>query len=171
MAIGGSTWHYKLVPERMADAASRLAERAERGMGTLIVVGSPRTKQPVLDAIAKRLEGTRHVIAQTHWPRFPVLIKDSDEIFVTSDSLSMMSEAVLTGKPAGLVPVTVKTTGREWIAGERPPREGEPRMRDLTRIWTKLTDAGLIGTIDEPRAGIAEDPVITAAEAIRKLFA
>lgn len=171
MAVGGSTWHYKLVPERMAAAAAKLAARADASGGTLIAIGSPRTKQPVLDAIAEQLAGTRHVMVPIHKPRFPVLVNDADEMFVTSDSLSMMSEAVLTGKPAGLVPVTVTATGREWVAGARPPREGEPRMRDLSRIWTALTDAGLIGTIDEPRAGVAEDPVITAAEAIRKLFA
>jgi mitochondrial fission protein ELM1 len=170
MAVGGSTWHYKLVPERMAEAAAKLAARADAAGGTLIAIGSPRTKQPVLDAIAAQLAGTRHVMVPIHKPRFPVLVNDADEMFVTSDSLSMMSEAVLTGKPAGLIPVTVTATGREWVRGERPPREGEPRMRDLSRIWTELLDAGVIGTIDEPRSGAAEDPVVAAANATRKLF-
>lgn len=170
MAIGGSTWHYQLVPERMADAASKLADRAATKGGTLIAIGSPRTASKVLDAIAQRLEGTRHVLTPIHWPRFPILMNDADEIFVTADSLSMMSEAVLTGKPAGLVPVVDKTTGREWVAKERKSGRRFRNIRDLSQIWTRLKKDGLIGTLDHPTAGKVDDPVIAAAEAVRALL-
>ena len=165
-AIGGPTKYYDLPPDIMVDAAVRLSGRAEAQGGSLIVVGSPRTDRPTLDSIAAKLGGTHHRLVTGRQPRFAILLEDADEIFVTADSMSMLSEAILTGVPVGLVPVALNETGRKWLG------EGSAggKRRDLSKVWRMLEAEGLIGTIEEPRTGAAENPVRKAAERVRLLL-
>ena len=165
-AIGGPTKYYHLPAAEMIDAAVRLSARAEAQGGSLIVVGSPRTERATLDRIAARLHSSRHRLVTGRHPRFAVLLEDADEIFVTADSMSMLSEAILTGSPVGLVPVALNETGRKWLG------EGSTggKRRNLSKVWRALEAEGLIGTIDEPRSGAAENPVRHAAERVRGLL-
>ena len=99
-----------------------------------------------------------------------VLLDEADEIFVTGDSVSMLSEAILTGKPVGLVPIEQDEKGRRKL-GDVPQDIGpDARRRDLRRFWNYLRDEGLIGTVDNPVAAKVENPVETAARAVRKLL-
>jgi mitochondrial fission protein ELM1 len=99
-------------------------------------------------------------------PRFAVLLADADECFVTADSVSMLSEAILARKPVGMVPVELTSAGR-WRLGERI---GEGH-RDLRRFWRRLEEEGLVGTVDAPRRGEVENPIEIAARAVRDLLA
>ena len=58
--------------------------------------------------------------------RYPVLLADGDEHFVTADSVSMISEAVVTGKPVGLIPVEPDARGRRRL-GPDPEIDQDPR--------------------------------------------
>ena len=104
------------------------------------------------------------------FPRFPVLLNQADEIFVTGDSVSMLSEAILTGKPVGLVPIEQDDKGRRQL-GDAPQAAGpDARRRDLRRFWDYLRGEKLIGTVDRPLAARVENPVETAARAARGLL-
>ena len=92
------------------------------------------------------------------------MLADADEHYVTADSVSMISEAVLTGKPVGLIPVEPDARGRRRIGG-RPPEF--TKLRDPRRFWADIRALGLVGTVDEPKAGKFEDPVETAVAAVR----
>ena len=70
------------------------------------MVTSPRTDDKTRRLLAKCLEGTRHTLAND-FPRFPALLAWSDEIYVTADSVSMLAEAMLTGKPVGMIPLSL----------------------------------------------------------------
>jgi mitochondrial fission protein ELM1 len=169
-AIGGPTKYYDLPAEGMVDAAVRLAARAEKVGGSLIVAGSPRSERATLEDIAGRLEGARHRLVTGRHPRFAVLIEDADEIFVTADSMSMLSEAILAGVPVGVVPVELNETGRWWLGDGTGSAEKPGTRRDLRKVWTRLEAEGLIGTIQQPRSGLAENPVRRAAERVRLLL-
>jgi len=168
-AIGGVTKYWDLPPSAMAEAAARMAARAKALGGSLSVIGSRRTDPAVLDAIAPVL-GDAGRIAEANGPRFAVLLDDADEVFVTADSVSMLSEAIIARKPVGMVPVSLNGVGLKYIGDdENPPQVRKPR-RDLRQFWKHLRDAGMVGTVDEPRTSPADNPVEIAAKAVRELL-
>ena len=82
----------------------------------------------------------------------------------------MLSEAILTGKPVGLLPIEQDEKGRRKL-GDRPIETGpDARRRDLRRFWNYLDEQKLVGTLDKPVAGQVENPVETAAKAVRGLL-
>ena len=165
LAIGGATKYWSLSAGHVASAAERL----QQSDGSLIVVTSRRTDPDVTNAVRALLDPSARLVDGA-FPRFPVLLEAADEIFVTGDSVSMLSEAILTGKPVGLVPIEQDDKGRRKLG--RAPREIGPdaRRRDLRRFWDYLSEQDLVGTVDRPLASTVENPVETAARAVRKLL-
>jgi uncharacterized protein len=169
MMLGGSTRHWKLQPKRIGRFASELALRAEQAGGSLIVVRSPRTSEVVLDEIGrslKRTNGTWRVV-RGDFPRFPVLLSDADQLFPTADSVSMISESAITGKPVGIVPVEKTLAGRILLG--RHVLRGNPK-RDLRRFWNHVLERRIAGKIDNPVASHTSNPVIEAAREVRALL-
>jgi mitochondrial fission protein ELM1 len=168
-AIGGVTKYWDLPPAVMAEAAARMVARAKALGGSLSVAGSRRTDPTVLEAIAPVL-GESGRIADARGPRFAVVLDDADEVFVTADSVSMLSEAIIAKKPVGMVPVTLNAVGLKFIGDDdNPPQVRKPR-RDLRQFWKHLGDSGMVGTVDEPRTSPADNPVAIAAEAVHELL-
>lgn len=165
LAIGGATKYWSLSAERVAEAARQLQRRE----GSLIVATSRRTDPEVTDAVRAML-GSLSQLVDADFPRFPVLLDAADEIFVTGDSVSMLSEAILTGKPVGLVPIEQDDKGRRKL-GDAPRDAGpDARRRDLRRFWDYLREHNLVGTVERPIAAKIENPVETAARAVRTLL-
>jgi len=169
LMLGGETRHWTMPPKSIAEKAVKLAGRARRERGSLIVVRSARTTEAVLDAIEQRLEGAtcEWRVVRHEFPRFSVLLHDADELFPTADSISMISESVIAGKPVGIVPVEMKWSGRFALGDKVDP--ANPK-RDLRRFWDHVLEAGLAGTMDEPRASRTPNPVIEAAREVRALL-
>jgi len=166
LSLGGVTRFWTIADGLVADCAVRLAERALAAGGTLIVAGSPRTAPETLAAVRSALHGRANVALDPP-VRFPVLLADADEHFVTADSVSMISEAIMTGKPVGLVPVELDEEGRQEL-GRAQGFSSD--FRDLRRFWAELQERGLVGTLDEPASGTVEDPVEIAVAAVRRLL-
>jgi mitochondrial fission protein ELM1 len=154
----------------MAAVAAKLAYRAHREGGSLIVARSARTADDVLDAIETRLEDEESEwrVMRHDFPRFSVLLEDADALFPTADSVSMVSESVISGKPVGIVPSQMSWRGRLQLGDERTMRTN-PR-RDLRRFWNHLLENKLAGTLEEPRAGKTPNPVVAAAAEVRSLL-
>ena len=165
LAIGGATKYWSLSAERVAQAVRSLQKR----QGTLIVATSRRTDPAVTTAVKAALSPSARLV-EGNFPRFPVLMSEADEIFVTGDSVSMLSEAILTGKPVGLLPIEQDEKGRRKL-GDAPQEAGpDARRRDLRRFWDYLRAENLIGTIERPVAANVENPAETAARAVRGLL-
>lgn len=165
LAIGGATKYWRLTAPGIASAIHFLREL----QGSVTVVTSRRTDSDVIESAREALRQDGKLV-QGAFPRFPVLMAMADEIFVTGDSVSMLSEAILTGKPVGLVPIEQDDKGSRKL-GEVPRDAGpDARRRDLRRFWNYLEDERLIGTIDSPVAASIENPVETAARAVRALL-
>lgn len=165
LAIGGATKYWSLSADRVAEAATRLQQQD----GSLIVATSRRTDPQVTNEVRESLlPGSR--LVEGSFPRFPVLLDSADEIFVTGDSVSMLSEAILTGKPVGLVPIQQDEKGRRKLGDEPQEAGADARRRDLRRFWNYLQDEKLVGTVERPIAAKVENPVETAARAVRALL-
>lgn len=166
LMVGGPIRYWDIRPNHIAGVIRTLLARSERLGGSLIVTGSPRTPSKVISLLRYLVAGRANARLAERIPRFQVLVQDADELFPTADSVSMISESIMTGKPVGIVPVKQTLTGR-MLLGRTPT---ERPFRDLRRFWTFLRRERLVGTIEEPIAAQIENPVIMAAAEVRELL-
>jgi mitochondrial fission protein ELM1 len=170
MVVGGPNRHWRVDEADAANAARTLMERCDQDGGTLIVVGSPRTEPRVRDAVSAAIAESRHRYVADKMPRYLCLLEDADEIHVTADSVSMLSEAIFTGKPVGMIPARRVLRGTLayglWNVGIA--RRPKPNLR---AVWQELREGGLVGTVDAPRAGKVKNPVRIAVDAVKALLA
>jgi len=168
LMLGGKTRHWRLHPKFVGDVASRLAERAYECGGSLIIVRSARTGEDVLDEVDRRLADSKYTwrLVRGDFPRFPVLLDDADELFPTADSISMISESIVTGKPVGIVPVEMSWLGRIALGSRVNERSAG---RDLRRFWNYVLEQKLAGPFESPLASNTPNPVIEAAREVRDL--
>lgn len=159
IAVGGPAKYWRLRTEIVERAAMALAARR----GTTIIVTSPRTPPNVGESLSS-LANDKIVTVTGGHPRFAVLLADADEIHVTGDSVAMLSEAVLSGKPVGIVPIELDGHGQHVLERDTIGN------RDLRRFWASLRDNGLAGTVDRPIAGQIANPAVTAADAVRAML-
>lgn len=169
LLIGGDTFMWTLDCEQIGDAASTLRRKSEGDGGSVIAVSSARSGKGVLEAVAGALRGSEHGLVWGRLPRYPVLLSDSDEIYVTADSVAMISDAVAARKPVGLVTPRQTSAGRLFYGLEK---FGSPiPIRDIRRFWTSVEAQGLAGTVEEPVVGkLAADPLATAVALVRHLL-
>lgn len=172
--IGGPTLYWQLPVDGMLGAVCQLLQAAQTAGGSLLAVGSPRTPVELLAAIRRTLESSSVPFLFEPGdgpPAYPALIEAADEIFVTSDSVAMVADAVTTGKPVGLVPIAKSGLGRAVMAimdRLRPQRRLYPR--DLRFFWAALEKRGLGGTVDQPKASNPPDYAGLVAERVRQLL-
>ncbi len=169
LMLGGSTRYWTLRPAQAAEHAALLADRAERLGGSLIVARSARTSDAVLDSTERRLQSGRCEwrVVRSDFPRFPLLLHDCDELYPTADSISMISEAAIAGKPVGIVPLQKNLLGRFALGRQISDRS---TMRDLRRFWTFVLDEQIAGPMEEPVTACVSNPVVEAAREVRALL-
>jgi mitochondrial fission protein ELM1 len=169
LMLGGKTRHWKMRPAFIAERAAELARRAAKSGGSLVVARSARTNEDALDAIEERLReaSCEWRVVRSEFPRFPVLLDDADELFPTFDSVSMISEAIITGKPTGIVPMEMNLIGRIALG---PQVIETNRKRDLRRFSNHLIENRLAGTMEQPVASETPNPAIVAAREVRSLL-
>lgn len=165
VAVGGPARHWRLDHTALASAIATL--RSKSG-GSLIVATSPRTTRATCDFLRRLVIGGNEALVED-FPRFAVLLAECDEIHVTADSVSMLSEAVLTGKPVGMIPIARSLRGllSQWL-WERP--FGGRSLPDFGSFWRLLHRDKLVGTVEDPVASQSGDTVGRATAAVRKLM-
>lgn len=168
LMVGGPIRYWNITPDHVSSVISRLLGRAARVGGSLIIVGSPRTPETVIARARHDVVDVANARLAEETPRFQILMQDADELFPTGDSVSMISESVITGKPVGIVRPHGRISSRLVLGPES--RMAINPFRDLRRFWTYLRRQGLAGTIEEPVAGTIENPVVTAAAQVRELL-
>ena len=167
LVIGGKTSLWRFNPELISEAAGRLQDRAARAGGSVIAVTSPRTSHALVQAAKARLGD--HAVVTGPFPRYGALLHSADEIHVTGDSVSMLSDAIASAKPVGLIPLERDAVAKfVELAGKI---RGHPyRMRDLDKFWADLRARSLVGTLDNPVCGTLDiSPIDTAVAAVRAL--
>lgn len=169
LLVGGDTFMWTLRPATLASAASTLKRKCVTDGGSVIAVSSSRSSKAALDCVATALQGSEHGLVWGRFPRYPVLLADADEIHVTADSVAMVSDAIATGKPIGLVLPDKSLSGRLFYG---LAKLGVPvPVRDVRRFWTAIQAQGLAGTPDRPAKGkLGADPLAIAVSAVRALL-
>lgn len=168
IVIGGKTSLWRFDDDVVINAAQILQRRAELRGGSVIAVTSPRTSNSLVSA-ARTALGVDSVV-DGPFPRYAALLEAADEIHVTGDSVSMLSDAVASGKPVGLIPLE-PTTAARLVAFAGDVRGRPFRMRDLNKFWDDLRARGLVGTVEDPRHGTLDaSPVETAVAAVRAVL-
>lgn len=166
LSLGGNAPMWRLDLDELAGAIDRLVRRARREKGTLLVLPSPRTPADAIALIKQATNGAKEAVLAGPELRYAVALADADAHFVTAESVSMISEAIGTGRPVGIIPVKPDARGRLWLGGD--PDDND--LRDVRRFWRHAEAAGLVGTVDAPRRGLFEDPVSMAVAAVRARF-
>lgn len=171
LLMGGPIKHWELTSSNVETAVAILAERANSLGGSLIVGGSPRTPDSLMQAAELSLAKAQHgCLAPSRRGGVDALLAFADQVFVTGDSMAMVTEAILAGKPTGIIPLTLSDAGRRRL-GSEPAAEGSGRKgRDLRRFWNRLWSEGLAGTIDEPKMVGFEPTAHAAAKSVLSLL-
>jgi hypothetical protein len=155
-------------------AVAMLLHRAIEDGGSLLVLGSPRTPAAVLRTVRQQLAGAfapAAIVPRDAPPGYSELLDAADLLFVTADSVAMISEAVASGKPVGLVPIRPSRSGSLWMAlmdRLRPGRRLFPR--DLRFVWSALAHQGYAGTLEQPLRATLPDFAGQVATMIRDLM-
>jgi mitochondrial fission protein ELM1 len=163
LSLGGNAPMWRLNRERLLAAIEERLRRATRDGGTLLIAPSPRTPAPTLELVRSSIAGSAHAAVLDPGIRYAAALADADEHLVTADSISMISEAILTAKPVGLIEVERTERGRLRL-GDDPAAHG---LRDPRRFWHHVEQLGLVGTVDAPRKGDVPDPAAIAVAALR----
>jgi hypothetical protein len=168
VAIGGSTRQWKIDVAELGRALATLKAKRRRSGGSVIAITSRRTPASISRFLESSLAECTDACVH-NFPRFPVLLAKSDEIHVTADSVSMLSEAILTGKPVGMIPVTRSMRGGidQWM---RRVGLSLKSHTDMPRFWRFLSDSRLVGPVGSPVASNVPDTIATAVEAVREML-
>jgi hypothetical protein len=173
-----------------ADAAARLGREAsalaERLRGSLVVVTSRRTEPAAVAALAANLRSAHR------WHRwspdaatnpYPMLLADADRFIVTGDSVSMLADAVATGKPVALFPgrhrpslvhrvrqaMEVLGPLHRW-AHEAGLVTRPRRPEDVHRALLARGEVTLLGSDDRPPSAPSGDALAGVVERIRRMM-
>jgi uncharacterized protein len=147
LIIGGPTSYWQLDANVLRRTAAGLIDDASRDGGSLLVTSSPRTPAGVMAEIEKALSQSGVPFAlggPGKSPSYASMLAEADEILVTADSVAMVSDAIWTGKPLGLLPLVQSASGRIFGRLVDMARAGRPRYpRDLRFFWQGLSEIGL----------------------------
>jgi uncharacterized protein len=173
LLLGGPTRWWMVAPDDVAIAVTLLLRDAAAAGGSLIVLPGPRTPPAVLQAAERALSGVPVPAALAPVegpPSYIELLAAADSLFVTADSVSMISEALKTRKPVGLVPIRKTWAGEAWMRMWDRLRPGRPLYpRDLRLFWEALERQRLAGSVEKPGGGGVPDVMAMAVERVRRL--
>lgn len=193
LLVGGSSGPYAFTPEAARRLARQASDMAKTKGGSLLVTTSARTPAGVIDALVANISAPAHV---HRWVRgdaenpFHAFLALADDIIVTADSVSMLSEAAATGKAVFLFDIEegayamraspagqpIHWRGRSFgrtmfrlLINHAPPRFS----RDLRIVQARAVDDGIatwLGDSPKPRRVAPEDGLALATARIRALF-
>ena len=172
-AIGGATKYWRMPEDALLKVIARAELLTEKTPLSVVVATSRRTPGGLVNKIkALAISDARFAVVDGPSPRFAVLLNAADQIFVTGDSVSMISEAVLTGKPVAIIPIEQDDKGRKKLGDVPQERGPDARRRDLRRFWNYLIENDMVGTPDTAPKAAAEipNPNRIAADAVLTLL-
>lgn len=147
--LGGDSGSYRFTLDTARDIANRLNQAANQTGGSTIVIGSPRTPAAALDALESALQPPCTVHrwqAGSNPGLLPALLKKADTLWVTSDSASMLAEAVYSGHPVSLLELRQRWRSRllQQIRSLKLPGQGLRKSLIRRGLWLPARDLGLL---------------------------
>ena len=175
LVLGGPTLYWDLRQEDVAYAVSSLLDRATTEGGSVLIVGSPRTPAAALQAVDQQLATSRcpaMLVPMNGPPTYAQLVEAADRMFVTADSVAMVSEAVTSGKPVGLVTIRPTLGGRIYMSLIDQILPGTRTYpRDLRFFWKTLDELQLVGSVQHPAQAVVPNVFAEVVDRVRRLIA
>lgn len=165
--VGGPSRPFLFDDADAAALARVVNDECKRHGGSVWVLGSPRTPQRVLDALRQRIEVTSHIVPWARGePPYAGLWGQADRFIVTSDSASMIADALSSGRPVVPFPLTAHPDWRIALATAWRRMALRHPSSMAARSFDFMTDAGLLSSTRDlgrfqgmlHEAGLFDDP-------------
>ncbi|HET8882920.1 MAG TPA: ELM1/GtrOC1 family putative glycosyltransferase [Solimonas sp.] len=171
--VGGNSRPYYFSRGSAQALATGVDYDARISGGSVLVLGSPRTPNSCLDEIERHISAPLYLYRwQADENPYPALLRLADRLVVTGDSLSMLGDAVVTGKPLQLFSLPKRLDKRAHVAMfYRRMAERWPIMR---KPYHALMDAGLLfslRSLEKCHQSLREAGVFSSTSAGRTLAA
>jgi uncharacterized protein len=182
LLVGGPTLFWDLDERLLKATLGEMLDAATKEGGSVLVSTSARTPDRLTAEIDAMLDNSpaRTILARPgRQPDYASLLASADSIHVTADSVSMVSDAIWTGKPIAMVPIRKSVSGElvfRIMDAVRPGDQVYPQ--DLRYFWRALAELGINERLATPRTSTAEvmqavlertkaviDPIVNAASA------
>lgn len=147
LIVGGPTLFWQLDAAKLLQTVHEMLAEAGSEGGSVLVATSARTPSSLRTKIATilSLSGVQTLLASPgDPPGYLSLLSAATSIRVTADSVSMISDAIWTGKPLALVPIAMSPLGQKiFDLHDRfyPNRHAYPQ--DLRFFWQELATMGI----------------------------
>lgn len=145
--VGGNSRPFVLgdvAAQRLANVVN--AQVRDAG-GSAWVLDSPRTPDATLSIIEQALEVPSHAVRwRDGCHLYGTLLGLGDRFIVTSDSVSMLSEALLTGKPVQLFDLPVRPDLRWRVASAWAAAAARAPASMTARSFEAMRDLGLLSS-------------------------
>lgn len=147
LVVGGPTIFWKLDRRAVVETLAAMLEAAQNDGGSVLLTTSPRTPPALreeLELMVHKSAAKSAVSRPGADPSYPSLLQIADSIHVTADSVSMISDAIWTGKPLALVPVSPSPGGGLMFGVHdllSPGTRAYPQ--DLRFFWKALEEIGI----------------------------
>jgi uncharacterized protein len=174
--IGGEKHPLILTAKEGRDFGQRIDRAAASAKGSILLFGSPRSDQAVIDNAASEIKQPLWIDGRTRDGQgaYSAGLALADKFAVTSDSVSMLADIVSTGRPACVYVLPVsrwklrwgKSSIGRWLARSgmlQPPR-------DTMALVRELIDNGIVSELGKERIDPGGDALLKALhqEAIRR---
>lgn len=146
--VGGKSSPYVLNDASARLLAETVNEQLRASGGSAWVLGSPRTQDAIMNTLEAALCGPTHV---SRWGRgenlYRVLLREADRFIVTTDSASMLTEALLSGRP--VTPFKLPAHPQwKWRFASVWRSAAERRPGSMTaRVYERVVDLGLLSAV------------------------
>jgi mitochondrial fission protein ELM1 len=152
--VGGDTDFYRLDADAATRLGTLLSSHAARHGGSLLITTSPRTSPQAEQALFDALDAPAYIYrwsdALGNSNPYLGLLALADDIVITSDSASLLSDALTAGRPISLFDTPLKQFRpvRRWLHGwfsriEQLRRTGQPLPAGL-RLLSRVADTGIV---------------------------
>lgn len=154
--LGGATHRYRMPREAMEDLIQKIRLIREKTQGSVLVTPSFRT--PYRDRLTKALEKEPNIFLADIENNNPYLgmLGIADYVFVTDDSVNMVCEACVTGKPVYILPLLKHNDSKPKRFIHDLMRQGKIRpFQDSVETWSydPFNDTEKIAAIVRERMG------------------
>lgn len=173
LIVGGPNLYWRIDRPALLGALSAMLDEARDRGGSVLVTTSPRTPDSIHAAIASTLAASTVptlLAVPGQPPNYRSLLAAADSMRITADSVAMVSDAIWTGKPIALVPVSTTVLGSMAIgimSRFHPGRRLYPQ--DLRFFWRALSEAGISDRLAAPRIS-TNDEMRAILERVRRVL-
>ncbi len=181
--VGGNSSPLELTDAAAASLASMVNEQVRDVGGSAWIVDSPRTPATAMAAIKQGLDVPSATVSWRDGNKlYRALLNSGDRFIVTEDSASMLTEALLTGRPVKLCKLFRRThwirrMASAWrLAAERAPSSITGRSfaatvdlgllaaaRDISLLHRALENAGMLDGTGRPQELAEHERQVTLA--------